>query len=74
MEWNCGPPGNLLQIPIWSNRVCTHDCKAFCHTMNLLSLFQEYQMRHVHHSNLQLQMVKQMKQTPLEITQHADAP
>ena len=25
MEWNCGPPGNLLQIPIWSNRVCTND-------------------------------------------------
>ena len=69
MEWNCGPPGNVLQLLICSYRVCTHHCKAFCHTINLLSLFQEYQMRHVHHCNLQLQMVKQRKQTTVETTQ-----
>ena len=51
--------GNLLQIPLSSYRVCTHDCKAFCHTISFLNLFQDYQMSHVQHSNLQLQMVSQ---------------
>ena len=69
MEWNRGPPDNLLQIPIWSYRVCTHDCKAFCHTINFLNLFQDYQMRHVQHSNLQMQMAKQRKRAPVERTQ-----
>ena len=60
-DWNRGPSGNLLQIRICSYRICTHDCKAFCHRINLLNLFQDYQMRQLQHSNLHLQMVKQRK-------------
>ena len=30
MDRNCGLPGNVLQIGICSDRVCTQDCKAFC--------------------------------------------
>ena len=59
---NCVCKEGLQTVLGFADRIFTHDCKAVFHTINLLNLFQDYQMRHVQHSNLQLQMVKQRTQ------------